>query len=213
MAKNYIPALNYDFLTPFYDLFAEVLGYGKKQRNKVIDLLGLKPDEKLLDVGCGTGTLLLLAKKRFPEIEMAGVDIDKKVLDIARKKFAEENLTIKFVETGAQKLPFPNSHFTVVVSTLIFHHLPTKIKKSAIREIYRVLKKNGRFLLADFGKKQGFILPLLNFVTKIFKLPEHETLQDNLNGLNTVFMTDAGFYIKEIAPRYRGIQFLLATRK
>ena len=213
MAKNYIPALNYDFLTPFYDLFAEVLGYGKKQRNKVIDLLGLKPDEKLLDVGCGTGKLLLLAKKRFPEIEMAGVDIDKKVLDIARKKFAEENLTIKFVETGAQKLPFPNSHFTVVVSTLIFHHLPTKIKKSAIREIYRVLKKNGRFLLADFGKKQGFILPLLNFVTKIFKLPEHETLQDNLNGLNTVFMTDAGFYIKEIAPRYRGIQFLLATRK
>lgn len=210
--KDYVPAFNYDFLTPFYDFFVELLGYGASQRNKVISLLKLKSGEKLLDVGCGTGTLLVLAKKRFPDVDMTGVDIDSKVLEISQKKVEKEKLDIKLVESGAQKLPFRNSSFDVVVSTLIFHHLHTEVKKATISEIYRVLKKDGRFLLADFGKKQGIILPLLDLVTEVFGLPEHKTLQDNLKGLNSIFMRDVGFRVTEVAPRDKGIEFLLATK-
>src|SRR3989344_9330306 len=97
--KDYIPAFNYDFLTPLYDFFVELLGYGRSQRIKVIDLLDLKDGYNLLDVGCGTGTLLIVAKEKYPRIEMTGIDIDSKVLEIARKKTQKMNLEIKFVES------------------------------------------------------------------------------------------------------------------
>lgn len=147
MASNYIPAFGFNFLTPFYDFFADLLGYGAPFKHQVINFFSLKPDEKLLDLGCGTGTLLILAKKRFPVVEMVGVDIDRKVLEIAQSKAKKAEVEIKFIEAGAQKLPFKDSSFDVVVSTLIFHHLPTSVKKATLREIDRILKKNGRFLL------------------------------------------------------------------
>lgn len=212
-AKNYVPAFNYDFLTPFYDCFVELLGYGQAQRNRVIDLLHLKPDEKLLDVGCGTGTLLVLAKKRYLNLDMTGIDIDTKALEIAEKKAIKEEVNIRFIQSGVQKLPFKDAFFDVVVSTLIFHHLPTEVKRAALEEIYRVLSKNGRFLLADFGNREGLILHALDFITGILKLPEHETLQDNLNDLVPQFIQQAGFKVKEIAPRYRGVKFLLGKKK
>src|SRR3989338_7367325 len=109
MSKDYIPAFNFDFLTPFYDLFVEILGYGKAQRVKVVDLLNLKPDDKLLDVGSGTGTLLIVAKEKYPQVEMTGIDIDPKVLSIARKKTQKVDLEINFVESSSAKLPFADS--------------------------------------------------------------------------------------------------------
>src|SRR6266700_877665 len=135
MKKNYIPAFTYDFLTPCYDFFVELLGYGKAQREKVVRLLKLQKDEKLLDIGCGTGTLLILAKKKYPQVEMTGIDIDEKVLDIAKEKTQRTNLTIKYVKTSSAELPFANASFSVVVSSLVFHHLPTEVKKQTLKEI------------------------------------------------------------------------------
>lgn len=212
MAKNYIPALSYDFLTPLYDFFVELLGYGKKERVKVINLLELKAGDKLLDVGCGTGTLLTLAKERYSDTDMIGIDIDPKVLGIARKKTQKANLKIEYMEASSAKLPFRDESFNVVVSSLVFHHLPTDIKIQTIKEIYRVLKRNGRFLLADFGKKEGIILYVFDSITKLLNLPESKTLQDNLKGNIPNFLNDAGFKVRETGKRYRGIQFLLAEK-
>lgn len=212
MKKDYIPAFNYDFLTPFYDFFVELIGYGKKQRLKIIDLLKLQIRENLLDVGCGTGILLVLAKKQYPHIAMTGIDIDPKVLDIARNKTQKANLEINYEKTSSASLPFADSSFSVVVSTLVFHHIPTEIKKQTLKEIHRVLKNDGRFLLADFGKKEGVILYGLDFITKLFHLPESITLQDNLQGKISTYMKEAGFKVKEIGKKYKGIQFLLAKK-
>lgn len=212
MVKEYIPAMNFDFLTPFYDIFVEILGYGKNQRKKVVDLLELKKGDNLLDVGCGTGTFLLFAKQKYPTIEMTGIDIDANVLDIAEKKAKKSGLEITFVETSSAKLPFPNASFTVAVSSLVFHHLPTDVKKQTLQEVYRVLKKNGRFLLADFGKKKGFILSTIACITELLHLPERITLQDNLQGKIPLYMKEAGFTVEEIGKQYRGIQFLEAKK-
>lgn len=212
MKKGYVPALNYNFLTPFYDFFVELLGYGKAQRSKVVDMLNLKSAENLIDVGCGTGTLLTVAKDKYPSIDMIGIDIDPGVLSIARKKAQEVNLEIKYIETSSAKLPFADKHFNVAVSSLVFHHLPTEIKKHTIKEVYRVLKKDGRFLLADFGKKEGLLLHFFNFITKLLNLPESKTLQDNLKGNIPNFLKEAGFKVTEVSKRYRGIQFLLAEK-
>lgn len=212
MNKEYIPAANFDFLTPFYDFFVELLGYGKAQRIKVIELLNLKTGDNLLDIGCGTGTLLVLAKQKNPEIKMTGVDIDPNVLKIARKKSQKTNFEIEFIESSSAKLPFENVTFNKVVSSLVFHHLPTEVKEQTIKEVYRVLKKDGKFLLADFGKKDGLVLAGLDFITKLFNLPESKTLQDNLEGKLPIFLNNSGFRVKEIAQPYRGIQFFEAEK-
>jgi len=150
MRYHPVKAFNYDFLTPFYDTILNLIGFGQGQREKIVRLLNLKPGEKFLDVGCGTGSLLKVARKLHPDNEMVGIDIDKKILEIAKKKL--DSIGITLINTGAENLPFPDNSFDVVVSTLIFHHLPTEIKLKALSEIKRVLKPDGRFLLVDFGK-------------------------------------------------------------
>lgn len=209
--EKFIPAFSYDILTPLYDSTLKLLGFGTKQREKIIDLLDLEPNERLLDVGCGTASLLVAAKSRFPNVEMTGVDIDKKVLSIAQSKLQKNSLDVELINTGAQKLPFPDSSFDVIVSTLIFHHLPTEIKKQALGEIYRVLKKDGRFLLVDFGKLDGF-LRFIYYIEVVLQIPEHRTARDNVEGKMPGFLNEAGFKIKEVAPQYRGIQYLLANK-
>ena len=210
MDNKPIPAFSFDLLTPFYDFFVELLGYGTKQREKVVSLLKLKPYERLLDLGCGTGSLIIFAKKRNSNVDIVGVDVDERVLEIAQRKIQKETLKVRLVKTGASKLPFPDSSFDVVVSTLVFHHLPTDVKKEALKEIHRVLKKNGRFLLADFGKLG--LLKIFYYLEVLFRIPEAKTAKDNVEGKIPEYLKQAGFNFKEVAPSDKGIKFLLATK-
>ena len=205
-----VPALSYDFLTPCYDLLLNIIGFGTKQREKIVNLLKLKAYERILDLGCGTGSLLVVAKNENPNVDMTGIDLDSKALGIAQKKIQQSNLNIKLIKSSADKLPFPDSSFDVVISTLVFHHLPTDVKKEALKEIHRVLKKNGRFLLADFGPL-GW-LKIIYYLEVLFRIPEAETARDNVEGKLPLFLREVGFRYKEVAPRYRGICYLLADK-
>lgn len=209
---NYKPvkAFNYDFLTPFYDGILNLIGFGDQQREKIVKLLELKPGEKLLDVGCGTGSLLKAAKRLHPDNEMTGIDIDKKVLEIAKRKLVSTG--IQLVNTGAENLPFPEKSFDAVVSTLIFHHLPAAIKRKALLEIKRVLKPDGRFLLVDFGKIDG-ALKLVYYAEMVLRLPEAETAKDNVEGKIPSYLKEAEFEFKEVSKRYLGIRYLLAKKQ
>lgn len=210
--KTFVPAFNYDFLTPLYDLLSNFLGFGYEERKKIIKLLDLKQNEKLLDVGCGTGSLLIVANKFYPENEIIGIDIDEKILRLAQKKVDEKKLDIKFLRSNADKLPFNNLSFDVVVSTLVFHHLPTIVKKGAIKEIKRILKNNGRFLLVDFGKADNLLIKVLYGLEKILRIKEAGTLKDNIENKIPLFLKQEGFKTKEVAPRYRGMQYLVAEK-
>ncbi len=207
---QFIPAFSYDFLTPFYDFFVNLL-FGYKERAKIVKLLNLKEGELLLDVGCGTGTLLVVAKKLHPTNKMTGIDIDDRILKYAQKKINKENLDIKIIKASAAKLPFDNSSFDVVVSTFTFHHLPTAVKKQSLKEIKRVLRRGGRFLLIDFGRAEGFWMNFLYALEKLFHIKEADTLKDNIEGKLPLLLKQGGFNVKEVAPKYRGIQHLLAT--
>lgn len=209
MEGKYIPAFSFDFLTPAYDFILDILGFGTAQREKIVKLLNLHANEKLLDIGCGTGSLLLVAKKKYPNVEMIGLDIDKKVLQIARVKFDKNKVNIKTVNASASELPFPDSSFNTVVSTLIFHHLPTDIKRKCLKEVSRILKPHGRFLLVDFGKL-NWPLKIFYYLEVIFRIPEARTAKDNVEGMLPVLLKETGFEYKEVAPRYRGVEYLLS---
>lgn len=211
MRYKIVPAFSFDFLTPFYDPVIELLGFGESFKIEVLNRVNFESGEDLLDIGCGTGMLLIPAKKYQPDSRVVGIDPDPHILDIAKRKINKQQLTVKLVNSFAEDLPFNNSSFDVVVSTLVFHHLPTEIKKQAMKEILRVLKKNGRFLLVDFGKPENSFWKIILALEGIFE--EAKYLQDNLNGKLPLFLSEAGFHVKEVLPRYRGIQFLLATKQ
>ncbi len=99
----------------------------------------------LLDVGCGTGEFLKTVHSQFPKIKMAGVDLSREMLDVARQKL-EENINLQ--NSSSEKLPFDNESFDVIVSCSAFHFFENPAR--VLREFQRVLKPKGQIVITDW---------------------------------------------------------------
>jgi len=210
MRGKFTPALAFKSLTPLYDRITELLGFGSPFRRKVLAMADIEDGERILDVGCGTGSLLLNVKRTYSKSEVVGIDPDQDVLTMARAKFEGSGIHAKLVQGFAQALPFPPCFFDLVMSTLIFHHLRTEIKKQAIKEIYRVLREGGRFILADFGKPETLTMAVLLNLGSLFD--GRANTKANLEGRLPAFLQEGGFQVTEVGSRYRGVQFLLGRK-
>jgi ubiquinone/menaquinone biosynthesis C-methylase UbiE len=138
----------------YYDLLAWVLTLGRERafRQRLVELARLQPGDKVLDIGCGTGTLAIIAKQRVgPEGTVDGVDASPEMIGRATRKARKAGLDVRFQTAIVEELPFPNEHFDVVMSTLMLHHLPRPVREQCVREIRRVLKPGGRVLAVDFA--------------------------------------------------------------
>ncbi len=214
MKNDFIPALSTDWLTPFYDRVIESMGWGRALKRRVLQDIHLTAGERLLDIGCGTGTLLLEAVRETPGARLTGIDPDPQILSLAQRKL--QAYPMELVQASAEQLPFPPMSFDVVVSTLVFHHLPMEIKRRTIAEIARVLTAGGRFLLADVGPATTLpfkvLTALLLSLATLVHLKEAGSARENLQGVLPLLLKEAGFTVREPVPRYRGIHLLLATK-
>ncbi len=102
-----------------------------------------EPVESILDVGCNVGAWLADCKKLYPDANLVGVEINKKAIEVAKSRLPE----VKFYETGAEKLPFDNNSFQYVTCIEVLEHLPSELRPVAFREIHRVLRPGGTFIL------------------------------------------------------------------
>ena len=124
--------------------------------------MNIRKGEKVLEVGCGTGALSILSKIAVGESgEVEGIDIAPKIISNAQEKARKANLKINFKIASVNELPFPDSYFNLVISSMMFHHLPVEVKKEGLMEIYRVLKEEGRFFLCVFGSPHILTFPLM----------------------------------------------------
>lgn len=116
--------------------------------------LGLRPTDRILDVGCGAGTLLcfLTEKVRFQH-KAHGVDITPEQVELARRLIQARGLDQRVtVEVGsALALPFPDGSFDVVVSSHVLHNLSDENLAVLFSEVHRVLRPGGRFVAWAFG--------------------------------------------------------------
>jgi ubiquinone/menaquinone biosynthesis C-methylase UbiE len=140
-------AAGYDLL-----IWLVTLGRERRLREKLLEPAGLQPGESVLDVGCGTGSLAIAARRRVGERgSVYGIDASAPMIGRARRKAKKAGVEVTFGNGVAESLPFPDARFDVVVNTVMLHHLPLKARHDCVGEMRRVLKRSGRLLVVEFG--------------------------------------------------------------
>jgi ubiquinone/menaquinone biosynthesis C-methylase UbiE len=147
--RGYLPALRFRALTPLFDLVARGTVRERTIKEELLDQANLGEGQRVLDLGAGTGTLAIMARRRAP-CEVVGIDADPQILEIARRKADAAGVEVRFDEGTATALPYEDASFDRVLSTLFFHHLTSADKGRALGEIARVLQPGGELHLADF---------------------------------------------------------------
>ncbi|MCZ7382477.1 MAG: methyltransferase domain-containing protein [Candidatus Methanoperedens sp.] len=194
--RKYIPALSFEWLTPLYDPVMILMRESTFKRT-LVEQANIKNGYRVLDIGCGTATLTILIKKTYPGAEVTGLDGDPKILGIAREKVKKAGLDISLDPGMSFELPYPDSTFDRVVSSLVFHHLTREDKARTFKEIFRVLSPGGELHVADFGKPHNAVMYLISLVFRHL-----EEAGDNINGLLPEMFLNAGFDRVEETGRF-----------
>jgi len=186
-ARHYIPAAGVDWLLPLYDPLQWMLG-GDALKRPLIEQAALRPGLRVLDIGCGTGSLTLLLQRLHPGVEVVGLDPDPKALAITRRKAERAGLALRLDQGFSDRLPYPDASFDRVFSSLMFHHLAADEKAATLREVRRVLTPGGSLHLLDFGPPRSRLSRALAHV-----LHRAENLRDNLEDRIIGLLVQAGF--------------------
>lgn len=197
-----IPPAYLHYLTGDFDRILEIAGLGERWRDAVIGVAALTGSETVIDVGCGTGTLPVLLKRRYPLLRVAAVEPDGRSLEIARVKAASWGVEIDFRQALAEALPFADASFDVGFCSLMLHHVPTDVKRALLRELRRVLRPAGRLVVVDFAPPSPWPLRIL-LSPLALNLFEHSG--DNFRGRIPELIRQAGFQQVEEVGRRRGI--------
>jgi ubiquinone/menaquinone biosynthesis C-methylase UbiE len=194
-----------DHASRVYDLLEPVLLLGKQAEydHKIISLLELKEDDRILDLGCGTGVLTrMIADRLNPEkggLSM-GIDAAAGMIGIARKK--REAPACRFEIAAAEDLPFEDASFDSIVSSLFFHHVPLDLKKKALSEAFRVIRPGGKLIIADMHIPTTFMGWLVSHVSRWFFMQPQ--IGENIRGVMPSVIEDAGFKSPDPVCSYFG---------
>lgn len=180
---------------PYYDLLMKTITLGREKslRQVELDIVKINAGDKVLEIGCGTGTLSLLAKDRTGNSgKVSGIDAAPEMIQKAKMKANRQNKNVDFQVADIINIPYDNNMFDVVMCSFMIFHISSEKREKGFRDIFRVLKNNGTIVIVDtikdegidilnnslkplfseidYGyKKIGFMLPQLAFVRGIAK--------------------------------------------
>ena len=148
--RGFLPGMRHAWLLPLYDPFTRLAGVGRVHR-RLLDQAGLRPGQRVLEIGCGTGNLLLAAKRAQPAAVVVGLDPDLAALARADRKARRRGLAVQLDRGHAEELPYADDSVDVVLSSFMLHHVPAEQRDAAVREARRVLRPGGALHLLDVG--------------------------------------------------------------
>ncbi|REJ76284.1 MAG: class I SAM-dependent methyltransferase [Acidobacteria bacterium] len=188
---NYVPALRFDWLTPIYDPVVRITTREKEFKRDLIENAGLGQHDTVLDLGCGSGTLILMLGRMRSGSIVHGIDGDQRILGRANEKVLSADSRASLVQGMSFQLPYGEESFDHVFSSLFFHHLTTADKVLTLNEVRRVLKPDGAFHVADWGSPDNFATKIGSYF--VVALDGFEKTRDNFSGRLPELITDAGF--------------------
>jgi ubiquinone/menaquinone biosynthesis C-methylase UbiE len=191
--KTYLPAAGRDWALPLYDPLVRLLGIDKVRR-ALLSQAVVRRTHRVLDIGCGTGTLATLIMRLHPDVYVVGLDPDPKALARARRKAAREGISIQFDQGFSDELQYPDASFDRVFSSFMFHHLRADQRENTLREVRRVLAPGGSFHILDFARSEADAAGWW-----AHRLHSSSHLKDNSDSRILMLMSHGGFvYPKKI---------------
>jgi ubiquinone/menaquinone biosynthesis C-methylase UbiE len=179
-----------------YDSYMRKITFGREAalREMTVSLAQVKPGDCVLEVGCGTGTLTLAAKRRAGQSgKVFGIDIIPGMIELSQQKSAQANEEVTFQFGSIDDIPFPDNQFDVVMGSFMIFHMSEAVRRKGITEIYRTLKPQGRLLVLDLA------LPTQPVPRAIARALFGGMMQHDLRELLPL-MEASGFSDIEIAP-------------
>lgn len=207
-SEPYIPALKFRWLTPLYDFVVATTTREKRFKYRLLQQAALQPAWNVLDLGCGTGTLALWAKKIQPGAQIVGLDGDPQILEIAQRKARRRGCDIEFREGLSYRLPFEDNSFDCVLSSLFFHHLVPDDKRATLTEVRRVLRPGGELHIADWGAAAGTVSRAL--FRAVQRLDGEKNTVDHVMGRFPEYLSQAGFQQAEIRESFFTVYGILS---
>jgi ubiquinone/menaquinone biosynthesis C-methylase UbiE len=197
-----------------YDTLEPLLLLGKQAEydRHLLFLLKLTNSDRVLDLGCGTGVLTRRIGDRLDATvggESVGIDAAAKMITVARKKRASDNC--RFEVMAAESLAFEENSFDAVVSSLFFHHVQMDLKEKALAEAFRVLKPEGRLVIADMHIPTSWMGALVSHTSRWFFMQPQ--IGENIRGILPDVIAGAGFLRPDIVATYFGYIALFICRK
>ena len=197
-SRTFVPATGLNLLLPFYDPLSYVFTRLPKLKKNIVAALDLHPGNSVLDMGCGTGTLLSTIQAAFPDIHSVGIDIDHRVLSRAKSKCPSSAL----FQCSMEVLPFSDSQFDQIVCSMAFHHLVDLEKRKVLREALRVCRPAGQLLLIDYAEAANALAAMLFLPVRI--LDGWDQTRANAGGQLPKFIQECGW-------QFRSERFQLGT--
>lgn len=145
------------------DILENLLSLGQQEAilQATLDAAALAPGDHLIDIGCGSGKLAVAAARAMAHQHsgasgsVLGIDATPGMVELARQSAAAVRCAARFQVGVAEALPLADGGANAVTSSYFFHHLPSDVKQTALREMWRVLAPGGRLVITDYGRVRG----------------------------------------------------------
>ena len=184
---------------------------------RILGAANITAQDRVLDLGCGIGNILIALAERVEfSHRPVGVDVSPDLIRIGEREIAQAGLRdrIQLQVSPATRLPFEDGSFDVVLTSHVLKHLDDEALLASFREVARILRPGGRFLLWEFEKSGRSAI--LFWSARLTGLPPPFQLRTNdefaralrSTGFNPVVRVDTGFFLVPPVPRIA----LLATR-
>ncbi|WP_019929020.1 class I SAM-dependent methyltransferase [Nocardia sp. BMG111209] len=190
--QTFTPALGRFAPTRFYDAVI-TLTRERLWRALTVAHIAPRPDDLIVDVGCGTGSLSLLLARVEPRARIVGVDPDAEVLATAQRKAAAAGAPVRWLTGMGDALPelVGTGAADTVVSSLVLHQCPMAVKRSVLAAMYEALRPGGKVVVADYGLQRT---ALMRFGFRGVQLADGRAdTQPNADGVLPELLSAGGF--------------------
>jgi demethylmenaquinone methyltransferase/2-methoxy-6-polyprenyl-1,4-benzoquinol methylase len=213
-----------------YDLLNTIFSFGLDRywRSKPLQFIPEKTELKVLDLACGSCKQILTLAKKRPYCTFTGVDISLNLLEIGRKNLLKNNISFDtLLHRSALDLPFQSPSFDLITLSFGIRNMDNIDK--ALKEAFRVLKKEGKIFILEFSTPTGFFQKKLSFFYLKMILPKignlisnhsyaytylNQTIQEFPFGEGFLkYMKEAGFENTHFYPMTFGIVTLYVGEK